>query len=351
MLKIYRRISPGEHPEAEMGRYLTDAGLRPCAAAVRRRRPHRCRWHAASRSPWRSASSAIKAMPGRGCSTSCTRALTDLAPTETRRDRGGRSAGGLRGRRCRDRPAARRNACGAGARTSEAGVRAENRRRGRCRAVGGGTSSSGLPRPSMRIAAGTNWRARSGSRTRERSARSARQRCRRGRRLAKSGVGHADDAHPRRFSSRSGAGGERRRLHHRLRGRAGDARSPSGAPRPARCAMSPVCCVPSTMPARRWSSARASAPCRSDEAQRDHFIAQFRLRASQAFLRGYWEARAIERRAGRAGSARSLPDREGGLRDRLRGRQPADLDRRSAARIVARWSTRIIDKDGGGRDG
>lgn len=27
MLKIYRRISPGEHPEAEMGRYLTEQGF------------------------------------------------------------------------------------------------------------------------------------------------------------------------------------------------------------------------------------------------------------------------------------------------------------------------------------
>ena len=37
MLKIFRRISPGEHPEAEMSRYLTAAGLYPRAAASWRR--------------------------------------------------------------------------------------------------------------------------------------------------------------------------------------------------------------------------------------------------------------------------------------------------------------------------
>ena len=43
MLKIFRRISAGVHPEAEMGRYLTRARLRQFAGAARRGRAHRRR--------------------------------------------------------------------------------------------------------------------------------------------------------------------------------------------------------------------------------------------------------------------------------------------------------------------
>ena len=77
MLKIYRRISAGEHPEAEMGRYLT-AQASPmrhrCSATSSAlvRDGHRSRW------PSRSASFAIRATPGRGPSIISARALDSL---------------------------------------------------------------------------------------------------------------------------------------------------------------------------------------------------------------------------------------------------------------------------------
>ena len=46
MLKIYRRISPGHHPEAEMNRYLDDPWIHPCAIAAGRCGPRRRRRHA-----------------------------------------------------------------------------------------------------------------------------------------------------------------------------------------------------------------------------------------------------------------------------------------------------------------
>ena len=45
MLKIFRRISGGKHPEAEMSRHLTGQGLCQLAAVVGRDRPHGARWH------------------------------------------------------------------------------------------------------------------------------------------------------------------------------------------------------------------------------------------------------------------------------------------------------------------
>ncbi len=69
-----------------------------------------------------------------------------------------------------------------------------------------------------------------------------------------------------------------------------------------------------------------------DEAQRDRLIAEFRTRASRAFLKAYWAARGSRAGACGARTARPLPDRKSGLRDRLRSRQPADLDRRPAGR-------------------
>ena len=57
------------------------------------------------------------------------------------------------------------------------------------------------------------------------------------RRLARSGAGRRgiiDEPHPRRFPSRPGPGRKRRRLHHRLRGRAGSpARGTAGQVEPA----------------------------------------------------------------------------------------------------------------------
>ena len=66
MLKIFRRISPGEHPEAEMGRYLTAHGFANSppllgeVSARRHRRTSVMRW------PSPRASSATRAMPGPG---------------------------------------------------------------------------------------------------------------------------------------------------------------------------------------------------------------------------------------------------------------------------------------------
>ena len=82
---------------------------------------------------------------------------------------------------------------------------------------------------------------------------------------------------------------KRRRLHHRFRGRTG--RLDSGAPRQgestARCRRDSF--VPSTMPARRSSSAGVRA-VPVDAAQRDHLVARFRARAATAFLRAYWQS-------------------------------------------------------------
>ena len=47
MLKIFRRISAGEHPEAEMSRYLDGREFHQCAAASWRHGADRPRWHAA----------------------------------------------------------------------------------------------------------------------------------------------------------------------------------------------------------------------------------------------------------------------------------------------------------------
>ena len=105
MLKIYRRISPGEHPEAEMGRYLTAQGFThapPLLGDVVALPPTA----PPSRSAWRWASSATKAMPGRGSWTSSAARSTATHRPSPRRDRGGRPAGRLRGHCRRDRPAA-----------------------------------------------------------------------------------------------------------------------------------------------------------------------------------------------------------------------------------------------------
>ena len=67
MLKIFRRISRGQHPEAEMNRYLTATAL----PTRRRSSATSCDLHATARRPrWPSlsVSSAIRAMPGRGSS-------------------------------------------------------------------------------------------------------------------------------------------------------------------------------------------------------------------------------------------------------------------------------------------
>ena len=76
------------------------------------------------------------------------------------------------------------------------------------------------------------------------------------RQLGESGEGTLDDAHPWRFPSGPGAGRQRRRLHHRFRGRAGAAARRTPRARPARCATSRACCARSTTRRRRRSTPR-----------------------------------------------------------------------------------------------
>ena len=73
-----------------------------------------------------------------------------------------------------------------------------------------------------------------------------------------------EDPHPRRLPSRPGAGRPGRRDDHRLRGRAAARHRRAARRRPRRCATSPACCAPSTMPPGRRSTAcaRATARCR-----------------------------------------------------------------------------------------
>ena len=95
---------------------------------------------------------------------------------------------------------------------------------------------------------------------------------------------YAHDAHPWRFPPRPGAGRQRRRLHHRLRGRAGTAAGRTPRARPARCATSPACCAPSTMRRRRRSTPRTSIASRVSPGRRERLITRLREGAEKAFL-------------------------------------------------------------------
>ena len=66
MLKLFRRVAVGPHPEAEMGRYLTEQGFANIAASAGRGGAGRSRWRRATRWRSRKVSSATKAMPGPG---------------------------------------------------------------------------------------------------------------------------------------------------------------------------------------------------------------------------------------------------------------------------------------------
>ena len=70
----------------------------------------------------------------------------------------------------------------------------------------------------------------------------------------------------------------------------------------------------------------ASAPAGRRRRSATHLIARFRAARGDGLPARLSGGERAARRAGRARSARSLPDREGGLRACLRGRQPADLD-------------------------
>ena len=71
MLKLFRKVFAGMHPEAEMSRYLTAQGFAntpPMLGEVVRV----AKTGSAPRSRWRRALCAIRAMPGPGCSISST---------------------------------------------------------------------------------------------------------------------------------------------------------------------------------------------------------------------------------------------------------------------------------------
>ena len=209
------------HPEAEMSRYLTAQGFAntpPMLGEVVRAHEQTA---SARRSRWRRASCAIRAMPGRWTLDQFNRALDDLATREADRRRSRRrsrrlhapspprSAGGsARCTRCWRVPSRR------------SGLRAGDRRRARCRSMGRarGRAARARVRPAQE-AIELGQRDGRGARP-SGCCRSRKLLTRALRRLAKAGVGTRHNPHPRRLPPRPGAGRERRRLHHRFRGRA-----------------------------------------------------------------------------------------------------------------------------------
>ena len=163
--------------------------------------------------------------------------------------------------------------------------------------------ASGSTRRSLASRAVRTWRARPRSRTRERAARPDARHCSpQIHNLAKSGAGSLMTRIHGDFHLGQVLVGERRRLHHRFRRRAGDL--DCGAPRQnqpaARCrrtaALDRLC--------RRHAdgSQGRRAPCRSTRARRDRFIVAIPQAASQAFLHGLLggEVRCATRRRARA---------------------------------------------------
>ena len=222
MLKIFRRISTGEHPEAEMSRYLTAHNFANAPALlgevsrIDRRRATPCAGRRAG----------LRAQPGRcldlGPEPGQPRLRRHGEPRGLRRIAWRRHQGLSRPGRG-DRPPARRHAHRAGAAHRRSGLRAaRGRPRGRRGLDRAGDGDAGAERstPSPRARTGTTKRSKPMPRallaSREALERGAAPTGRERRR-------HAHDAHPRRLPSGPGAGRQRRRLHHRLRGRAGAA--------------------------------------------------------------------------------------------------------------------------------
>ena len=250
MLKIFRRISPGEHPEAEMSRYLTAQGFANAPPLLGEVMPHRRPGTNAMRSPSRRASSATRAMPGPGRSTSSTAPSTTSASREAAAESRADDVADYHGLRRSDRPPARRDARGAGAADRRSGLRAARWPAARTSRPGSARAMALLTRrsmPSPRAPTGTTKRSKPMRRALLANSAALDQRAAAG--WAQVRRRHADDAHPWRLPSRPGAGRQRRRLHHRFRGRAGAAarRAPrQGQPAGA---TSPACCARSTMPA------------------------------------------------------------------------------------------------------
>ena len=217
------------------------------------------------------------------------RALDDIATPRggSARHRGDDIARLSRDRR-RDRPAARRDACRAGAadrtiRPSRPRRATRARRRRLDRARDRRCSTRAFDACSRRKRAGRTRPSKP-----RRSALLAQQRSADARAAAswrQGGRRHCDDPHPRRLPSRPGAGRQRRRLHHRLRGRAGAPARRAPRARRARCAMSPGCCARSTMRPPRRSIRRARSPAAGRRTSSAiGFVTRLRDGAKQAFL-------------------------------------------------------------------
>jgi maltose alpha-D-glucosyltransferase/alpha-amylase len=125
----------------------------------------------------------------------------------------------------------------------------------------------------------------------------------------------AEDAHSRRLPSRAGAGRKRRCLHHRFRGRAGKAarRAPREGKPVARCRRADA--VASIMPPPRRSTRRMSRRRDWIRSSPGSFVTRLRDGAKDAFLDAYFESVGSPRSNDAA--ARLFPHREGRLRARL----------------------------------
>ena len=244
-----RRASRGRDEPLSDG-----AQFRQCAGASGRGEPHR----RPGTTPCTGRRPGLRAQPGRcldlGPQSGQPRLRRHGEPRGLRRIARRRHQGLSRPRR-RDRPPARRHARRAGAADRRSGLRA---------ARGGPRGRRGLDRAGDGDDVGSVRRHRRAQGLGQRIGRSRGTRAARQPRGAGTGAapagrerrGHADDAHPWRFPPRPGAGRQRRRLHHRFRGRAGAAarRTPrQGQPAGA---TSRACCARSTMRRRRRSTPR-----------------------------------------------------------------------------------------------
>ena len=211
MLKMYRRISAGQHPEAEMNRYLTSQGLYARAGASRRRGA--CRGGRQPSQRWRSHwnSSAMKVTPGRGWWITSRVRSTREAPAEPVAGSGADLLADCDAIVAAIGRAPWRNACDIGARDDRIRV---------------------LRRKSLMTSDATGWAKKTGSNVfkkrsrpsldlqtwqREQDRERAQELVEPGRRsiaaavrtLAESGTGNADDPHSRRLSSGPGSGRQR----------------------------------------------------------------------------------------------------------------------------------------------